>query len=699
MANTSQLKHLIRFCRFAVIIASVALALGASSALAEVQNLCLQEIDGIVLPDEYGNISTPEACNLDETTSGISATNNSWGAFISGAPGSSVPNPPSGNGTGGVFSGVIPAVPELLTQGTKVTDPINGSKVQWTYKVAPGGPAKADLQQGATATYTYTQSPAFFSGGPATGDELLYYLLTRASNNGSELQGVWFFLGPVTFTDPTCTAGCSFTGHHTDGDLFLLSAFTKGGGQVGIQAYTWQCTGTGSACDDSGTLVNVANGACSGSGFGAQNDFLCGAVNDNTITVPGNLPNPSTGTTLGTGLFFNGGVDLNAFFPTAPCFSSVMFESISSPSCSTVPCGSIGSAAAKFFIFSTFNTCAIEANKTCGTGVFNADQTAATYPVAGIVSNKDGGALTLSSLTDSPPFDSSSLGCFTSAQSFNGSSCTASQDACLACETAFLGGVAGAPTSGNCSSAPLGKICYGATITNSVSTCVGKGCTDTVTAKATGPAGSTIKDAMATAANCSIPSLTAGLQVTKNCTAGLAATGSALQVQVNTGYLICNEQAAILSNVSLSDNKVSSANITKVSGGITCPSGTGLCLAPEGKSGDCATFMGSYIPTSLSDISGFGTTCSSQNPTQDFLSDTATATGQCASSVCSRGNGCTLSGSTVTCTSMSGASCPLCPLQALSNSQCTGNGTPSACCTGSGTGTCGALPTEPGGPS
>jgi hypothetical protein len=164
--------------------------------------------------------------------------------------------------------------------------------------------------------------------------------------------------------------------------------------------------------------------------------------------------------------------------------------------------------------------------------------------------------------------------------------------------------------------------------------------------------------------------------------------------------LICNEQPALLSNVTLSDNKVSSANITKVSGGITCPGGaTGLCLAPEGKSGDCATFKGSYVPTSLSDITGFGTTCSAENPTQDFLSDTATATGQCSSSVCSGGTGCTLSGSTVTCTSMNGASCPLCPRQVLSNAQCTGNGTPSACCTGVGTGTCGALPTEPGGTS
>src|SRR5262249_17140000 len=159
------------------------------------------------------------------------------------------------------------------------------------------------------------------------------------------------------------------------------------------------------------------------------------------------------------------------------------------PSCSTVPCSSIGSAAAKFFIFSTFNTCAINASKTCGQGVFNANQTAATYPVAGIVSNADGGTLTLTPITDDPLFDSGSLECFTSAQvvdsmSPGSPSCTSSTANCLACQNAVLAGAAGAPTADvSCTNGSLpaaGAICYGATITNSTSTCVGAGCTDTV---------------------------------------------------------------------------------------------------------------------------------------------------------------------------------------------------------------------------
>src|SRR5437899_2616924 len=184
MKRLRPLERLRGLCPLTFIIATLAtlaLSLGASRASAQVQNLCLQEIDGVVSPDSYGDISTEEACSLDR--SGGTGNNNSWGDLISAGP-PSVPNPTSGTGSGGTF-----------------------------------------------------------------------------------------------------------TGHHTNGDLFLLSAFTQGGGQIGIQAFKWQCTGTGKACDDSGSLVNVANGACSGAGFGSQSNFLCGEVNDHTITVPSQLPN------------------------------------------------------------------------------------------------------------------------------------------------------------------------------------------------------------------------------------------------------------------------------------------------------------------------------------------------------------------------------------------------------------------------
>jgi hypothetical protein len=123
MTNTSQFRRLIRFCPLTVIIASLTLALRAAPALAQVQNLCLQEIDGVVAPDSFGNISTPESCDLDEVGSGILGNNNAWGGFIGQASGSTISDPPSGTGAGGAFSGVLATVPDQLTQGTKITDP------------------------------------------------------------------------------------------------------------------------------------------------------------------------------------------------------------------------------------------------------------------------------------------------------------------------------------------------------------------------------------------------------------------------------------------------------------------------------------------------------------------------------------------------------------------------------------------------
>jgi hypothetical protein len=656
-------------------VAVLLLLLRASPVRAQVQNLCLQEIDGVIGPaDAYGNISTEELCSKDI---GGTGSNNSWQDLtgISAiVPAGSVPNPSSGKGTGGAFSGVLDAVPDQLTSGTKILDGID----TWQYGVKAGGPSKADLLRGAVATYTYT-GPSF-TGSVKTNDEILYYLVTRNSNNGDELHGVWLFLGPVSQTNPLCTSKCTFTGHHTQGDLYLLSGFTGGGGTATIQVFQWSCTGTGAACDSSGSLTHLATGDCALTG---ASGLECGVVNDEALTVPSSLGNPNLppSTPVDVGLFYNGGIDVtNLNGGVAPCFSSVMFQAISSASCSTSSlatstCTSIGNADAKFFIFGNFNTCSINVDKSCGAGTLNASQTAITYPIAGLVSNGDGGTLSLSSITDSPSFDPSTLNCFASTAMFNSTSCTANDSACSACEQAFLTSATGAPAPEACPGASLNakgtsgdKVCYGANITNPTSTCVGAGCTDTVTASATGPGGSTIPSKMATA-TCSFSPLQAGLTVNKNCQAGLAETGSYLEVKVNTAYRVSNEEPATLSNVTLTDTTVSSANIP-LTGGVTCPTGaTGFCLAPEGP-GDDATATGSYVPTSLTQISGIGTVpaCvggSLTNGTQDFLSDTVTATGQCSAKVCAAGTGCTSNGTTVTCTAMTGASCPLCPLQPL----------------------------------
>ena len=648
-SRTVEVPSLGRAFAFFAAAAFIALGLSPRPALAQVQNLCLLELDA-------GDTSTQELCTADQGVSAPAGSNQDWNILIAGG----TANPSSGTGTLGQFSGVAVTVGDQFTTGTKVLDPVS----TWTYKIAAGGPAKADLQQGMTATYTYTQSPPAFSGGPATFDDIIYYAVTRATNNGSELQGTWFFVNPVApkpIVAPAKTAG--FSGFHSQGDLYLLSAFSQGGGTVGIQVYEWNCTGTGSTCDSTGSLTPKASGACTGS---SANNFECGVVNTSSITVPTALSNPNTGTTLAAGLFYEGGVDIsNVFGSNVPCFSSVMFESVSSPSCSTFPCSSLGNAAAKFFISSPFNTCKANVTKTCGIGTLNFSTGDITYPISGIVSNADGGTLTLSSITDSAPgtiaadspsgLDAGSLKCSTA------SGCTDTDAHCASCSSGL---------SSTCSGLTLtasSKVCYQATFTAAGDQC-GNGCKDTVTATVSGPTGSNVP-AATQSATCSFQAVGAGLEVFKTCSATLVSTASALQVQVNTQFLVCNDQPAPLSNVTLTDRLTAGPQ-------DACPSGYTLdsntnphsctkaitlsstSLAPEGEANHCISATSSYVPVALpSDVN---TNC----PNGTFQ-DTATATGDCDGSLCNTGAGqsCTLNGTTLTCSANSNtATCPLCPL-------------------------------------
>src|SRR5262249_60750867 len=142
--------------------------------------------------------------------------------------------------------------------------------------------------------------------------------------------------------------------------------------------------------------------------------------------------------------------------------------------------------------------------------------------------------ISLSLNHDHAAFVSRTSRCYSAHRSFNAISFSASKAACEACEEAVLFGSAGAPTPESCANVSLtatgtaaNAVCYGASITQPTSVCIGAGCTDTVTASATGPGGSTIAPKMATA-TCSILQLNSGLNVTKNWQAGLTAAGSGL---------------------------------------------------------------------------------------------------------------------------------------------------------------------------
>ena len=89
------------------------------------------------------------------------------------------------------------------------------------------------------------------------GDLHLFFGADRDTNNGSANIAAWFFQNPVS-CDPAVNGG-NFSGHKTDGDLFIVSEFTNGGRVSGVNIYLWtdpngivedgdECLGDGVDC-------------------------------------------------------------------------------------------------------------------------------------------------------------------------------------------------------------------------------------------------------------------------------------------------------------------------------------------------------------------------------------------------------------------------------------------------------------------
>src|SRR5258708_39610434 len=92
---------------------------------------------------------------------------------------------------------------------------------QWSFSTPPT-PNKDTLNAGYAAGYNQ-------------GDFDVIFGADRASPNGDANIGIWFFqqtVAPVAGTS-------KFSGAHTNGDVFVISAFTNGGGASTIQVFSW----------------------------------------------------------------------------------------------------------------------------------------------------------------------------------------------------------------------------------------------------------------------------------------------------------------------------------------------------------------------------------------------------------------------------------------------------------------------------
>jgi hypothetical protein len=200
------------------------------------------------------------------------------------------------------------------TQGTKDIDNV----ANWVCTTANNVTDKGDIMNAYATAYT----------DPVTLDQKLYFALERSSNNGDANVGFWFLQdGSVACNAPS--GNVNFTGNHQDGDIFIVSAFTKGGNVSSITAYRWNGGANGSL----GTSSTVTGGDCRQTSV-PPSDKICAVSNTGTISTPWLTDNNGKTTgldkSLNHGEFFEGGINLSQTGLAGKCFNTFVPDTRSS---------------------------------------------------------------------------------------------------------------------------------------------------------------------------------------------------------------------------------------------------------------------------------------------------------------------------------------------------------------------------------
>ena len=217
-------------------------------------------------------------------------------------------------------TGIVPdPAPQTIFTGGGSKDDLDIP--QWKHKNG-SVPDKDDITNAYAAAYT------------AGGDTFVYFGLDRFAVQGSANVGFWFFqddVAPIPGTPVGSTS--SFSGEHELGDLLVLSEFDAGGSGVTIKVFEW----VGSGGDEGGGTLQTLFGGdtgtpadCDTTGATAS---VCGNVNTAPLVdadIPWNYIAKGGSRDIPTAAFFEGGINLDAFFGDAPCFSNVVAETRSS---------------------------------------------------------------------------------------------------------------------------------------------------------------------------------------------------------------------------------------------------------------------------------------------------------------------------------------------------------------------------------
>ena len=265
-----------------------------------------------------GNTAVDAATNLGGNTQ-----NKDWDSFFN-ASGAKIAGAFSGDFTAGKFVADFKTTTDrkgnvvfdtsddsTYTIGSKDIDNVSS----WSCTPANNTTDKGDIMNAYAVAYT----------DPVTKDQILYFALERNANTGDANVAFWFLQGSAS-----CTGSTNFTGDHQDGDLLIVSAFTKGGNVSTVDAYKWQGGANGSL-----NTVPVAHGVdCRDSVHTTLNDPECAAANTSAITTQWTTENKTDGVghTLQSGEFFEGGINLTDSGLAGKCFNTFIADTRSSQS-------------------------------------------------------------------------------------------------------------------------------------------------------------------------------------------------------------------------------------------------------------------------------------------------------------------------------------------------------------------------------
>jgi hypothetical protein len=320
-------------------------------------------------------------------------------------------------------------------------------------------------------------------------------------------------------------------------------------------------------------------------------------VNGSTATSPWPFKDKAGSTNFAPGEFMEGGLDLNAIFPSGiPCITTFMAETRSSQS----PTATLSD----FTNPKPLPLCGISITKTCsGPGSISADGTSITYNWTGTVHNDGIAALSSIAITDTLPDGSTSHPTLYS------------DAACTSAITSLGANTSGTDTGHYCVQfvATKANVTNPLSVTNSASVAGQDSQGDVISSTKPGSDSCTTNpsDSIAIYKQCGQPyqgTATNGVDPAPNPalwnTPGttLIATGGVVEVNVNFSVKVCNTgtagTAGAIGSIAIADYPASLASFTLTAN----PDGSGgavTSLAP----GACAFTKGTYIPSAIDNTS------------------------------------------------------------------------------------------------